>query len=181
MYTSTSTCRACGHDSLLEILALGEMPLSNGLLSESQLTQEELKIPLTVVFCPVCSLVQIRETVAPEILFSPDYPYFSSVSDAWVAHCRENALELVETQKLGPSSRVIEIASNDGYLLRNYAERGIPVLGIDPASGPAAVARRNGIPTREQFFGRDMAEALAAEGYARMSSTRTTFSRMWPI
>jgi len=164
MYTSTSTCRACEHDGLLEILALGEMPLSNGLLSESQLTQKELKVPLTLVFCPACSLVQIRETVAPEILFSPEYPYFSSVSDAWVAHCRDNALELIETRKLGPSSRVIEIASNDGYLLRNYAERVIPVLGIDPASGPAAVARRNGIPTREQFFGRDMAEALAAEG-----------------
>jgi SAM-dependent methyltransferase len=81
-----------------------------------------------------------------------------------VAHCRDNAVELIETRKLGPSHRVIEIASNDGYLLRNYSARGIPVLGIDPAAGPAAVARRNGIPTREEFFGRDMAEALSAEG-----------------
>ena len=164
MYTSISTCRGCGHDVLREVLAFGEMPLSNGLLSESQLTRDEPKIPLTVVFCPACSLVQIRETVAPDILFSPEYPYFSSVSDAWVAHCRDNALELMETRKLGPVHRVIEIASNDGYLLRNYAERGIPVLGIDPASGPAGVARRNGIPTREEFFGRDMADALSAEG-----------------
>ena len=164
MYTSISSCRGCGHDSLLEVLAFGEMPLSNGLLSESQLSREEPKVPLTVVFCPTCSLVQIRETVAPEILFSAEYPYFSSVSDAWVAHCRDNAVELMETRKLGPSHRVIEIASNDGYLLRNYAARGIPVLGIDPAAGPAAVARRNGIPTREEFFGRDMAEALSAEG-----------------
>ena len=164
MYTSISACRGCGHDSLLEVLAFGEMPLSNGLLSESQLSREEPKVPLTVVFCPACSLVQIRETVAPEILFSAEYPYFSSVSDAWVAHCRDNAVELMETRKLGPSHRVIEIASNDGYLLRNYAARGIPVLGIDPAAGPAAVARRNGIPTREEFFGRDMAEALSAEG-----------------
>jgi len=164
MYTSISACRGCGHDSLLEVLAFGEMPLSNGLLSESQLSREEPKVPLTVVFCPTCSLVQIRETVAPEILFSAEYPYFSSVSDAWVAHCRDNAVELMETRKLGPSHRVIEIASNDGYLLRNYAARGIPVLGIDPAAGPAAVARRNGIPTREEFFGRDMAEALSAEG-----------------
>ena len=164
MYTSISACRGCGHDSLLEVLAFGEMPLSNGLLSESQLSREEPRVPLTVVFCPACSLVQIRETVAPEILFSAEYPYFSSVSDAWVAHCRDNAVELMETRKLGPSHRVIEIASNDGYLLRNYAARGIPVLGIDPAAGPAAVARRNGIPTREEFFGRDMAEALSAEG-----------------
>ena len=140
------------------------MPLSNGLLPDRQLSEEEPKVPLTVVFCPACSLVQIRETVDPRVLFSPDYPYFSSVSDAWVAHCRDNALELIETRNVGPSSRVVEIASNDGYLLRNYAERGIPVLGIDPASGPAAVARQNGIPTREEFFGREVAETLAAEG-----------------
>ena len=164
MHTNTSTCRGCGHATLLEILAFGDMPLSNGLLSESELDQEELKVPLTVVFCPACSLVQIRETVAPDVLFSADYPYFSSVSDAWVAHSRANALELIETRGLGQSSLVVEIASNDGYLLRNYAERGIAVLGIDPASGPAAVARQNGIPTREEFFGRNFAESLAAEG-----------------
>jgi SAM-dependent methyltransferase len=164
MYTNTPACRGCGHATLLEILAFGDMPLSNGLLSESQLSKEEPKFPLTVVFCPACSLVQIRETVAPEVLFTTDYPYFSSVSDAWVAHCRANALELIERCKLGGSSLVVEIASNDGYLLRNYAERGVPVLGIDPASGPAAVARQNGIPTREEFFGRDLATALSAEG-----------------
>jgi SAM-dependent methyltransferase len=164
MYTTISTCRGCGHATLQEILAFGNMPLSNGLLSDSQLSQEEPKIPLTVLFCPACSLVQIRETVDPQILFSPEYPYFSSVSDAWVAHCRDNALELIQSRSLGPSSRVVEIASNDGYLLRNYADRGIPVLGIDPAAGPAAVARRNGIPTREEFFGREVAQRLAAEG-----------------
>ena len=164
MYKTISACRGCGRSTLREILALGDMPLSNGLLSDSQLSQEEPKIPLTVVFCPACSLVQIRETVDPRVLFSPDYPYFSSVSDAWVGHCRENALELIGSRNLGPSSRVVEIASNDGYLLRNYAERGIPVLGIDPASGPAAVARQNGIPTREAFFGPDLARTLVDEG-----------------
>jgi len=164
MYTTISGCRACGHATLVEILAFGNMPLSNGLLSESQLSEVEPKVPLTVVFCPACSLVQIRETVDPRVLFSPEYPYFSSVSDAWVAHCRDNAIELIESRKLGSSSCVVEIASNDGYLLRNYADHGIPVLGIDPASGPAAVARRSGIPTREEFFGREVAERLAAEG-----------------
>src|SRR5688572_12569885 len=164
MYKTISACRGCGRSTLREILALGDMPLSNGLLSDSQLSQEEPKIPLTVVFCPACSLVQIRETVDPRVLFSPDYPYFSSVSDAWVGHCRDNALELIGSRNLGPSSRVVEIASNDGYLLRNYAERGIPVLGIDPASGPAAVARQNGIPTREAFFGPDLARTLVDEG-----------------
>jgi SAM-dependent methyltransferase len=98
------------------------------------------------------------------VLFNAEYPYFSSVSDAWVAHCRDNALELIASRQLGPGSYVVEIASNDGYLLRNYAERGIAVLGIDPASGPAAVARQNGIPTREEFFTRDLARSLAVEG-----------------
>jgi SAM-dependent methyltransferase len=164
MYTTIQTCRGCGHDTLHEILAFGNMPLVNGLLSEAQLSEPEPKVPLTVVFCPACSLVQIRETVAPEVLFNAEYPYFSSVSDAWVAHCRDNALELIETRRLGPGSHVVEIASNDGYLLKNYAERGIAVLGIDPASGPASVARNRGIPTREEFFCRELAQSLSAEG-----------------
>ena len=164
MYKDTEACRACNKRDLVEILALGEMPLSNGLLSAHQLNDAEPRFPLTLLFCRDCSLVQIRETVAPEILFAADYPYFSSVSDAWVRHCRENALELADKRKLGASSLVIEIASNDGYLLRNYVERGIPVLGIDPASGPAAAAREAGVPTREEFFGRAYAEALVAEG-----------------
>jgi len=146
------------------VLAFGDMPLSDGLLSEAQLAEPDLKFPLTVVFCPACSLVQIRETVAPEILFGADYPYFSSFSDAWLRHCRENALELIETRKLGPDSQVVEIAANDGYLLRNYAERGIPVLGVDPAPGPVAAARKLGIPVREAFFGRQYAESLVNEG-----------------
>ena len=86
------------------------------------------------------------------------------MSDAWVSHCRDNALELIETRQLGRSSLVLEIASNDGYLLKNYTEHGIPVLGVDPAAGVAAVARGLGIPTRVEFFGRSVAEALAAEG-----------------
>jgi hypothetical protein len=164
MYNDTVTCRGCGGAERVEILALGEMPLSNGLLSESEVHQPEARFPLTLLFCPQCSLVQIRETVDPKVLFSADYPYFSSVSDAWVRHCRANALELIESRKLGASSLVVEIASNDGYLLRNYRDREIPVLGIDPAAGPAAEARRIGIPTREEFFGRALADSLAADG-----------------
>jgi len=164
MYKNIDGCRACGATELTEILAFGDMPLSNGLLSEKQLHEPEARFPLTVVFCPECSLVQIRETVAPEILFPPDYPYFSSVSDAWLNHCRGNALELIETRNLGSSSLVLEIASNDGYLLKNYKENGIPVLGVDPAAGVAEVARNIGIPTRVEFFGRQAAESIAAEG-----------------
>jgi SAM-dependent methyltransferase len=166
MYEDSAGCRACGSQNRVEILSFGDMPLSNGLLSEAQLREFEARFPLTVLFCETCSLVQIRETVDPEVLFAEDYPYFSSVSDAWVKHCRENALELVEARQLGSSSLVVEIASNDGYLLRNYAERGIPVLGIDPAAGPAAASRAIGVPVREEFFGRTFAEALTREGKA---------------
>ena len=164
MYKDTPGCRACGSADLVEILAFGEMPLSDGLLSESQLKEHELRFPLTLLFCQECSLVQIRETVDPEVLFGADYPYFSSFSDAWLRHCRDNVLELIETRKLKSTSLVVEIASNDGYLLRNYVERGVPVLGIDPAPGPAAASREAGVPVHEAFFGRDLAESLAAEG-----------------
>ena len=163
MYSDSPGCRGCGNAERIEILAFGEMPLSDGLLSEAQLREHEPRFPLTVLFCPECSLVQIRETVDPEILFGADYPYFSSFSDAWLRHCRDNALELIEARKLGPSSLVVEIASNDGYLLRNYVERGIPVLGIDPAPGPAAAARQAGVAVHEGFFGRDLAGTLATE------------------
>jgi SAM-dependent methyltransferase len=166
LYSDTHGCRACGDQGLVEILAFGNMPLSDGLLSESQLKEKEteLRFPLTLLFCPACSLVQIRETVEPEILFGADYPYFSSFSDAWLRHCRENALELIEARKLDSSSLVTEIASNDGYLLRNYVQRGIPALGIDPAPGPAAAAREAGISVREEFFGKEVAELLAEQG-----------------
>jgi SAM-dependent methyltransferase len=164
MYSDTSQCRACGNPNRIEVLAFGRMPLSDGLISEADLDKCESRFPLTVLFCPACSLVQLRETVDPEILFGSDYPYFSSFSDAWLRHCRENALELIESRQLGPSSLVIEIASNDGYLLRNYVERGIPALGIDPAPGPAAAAREAGIEVRETFFSRTLAERLSADG-----------------
>jgi SAM-dependent methyltransferase len=163
-YTDSSGCRACGSSDRVEILAFGEMPLANALLSELMLKEREPLFPLTVLFCPACSLVQLRETVDPSLLFPPDYPFFSSVSDEWVTHCRTNAHELVHTQSLGPESLVVEIGSNDGYLLRNYVELGIPVLGIDPASGAAARAREAGVRVREEFFGREVARSLAGEG-----------------
>src|SRR5262249_39100784 len=164
MYRDSMACRGCGSANRLEILAFGEMPLANALLTEAQLKETEARFPLTVLFCAACSLVQIRETVDPEILFPADYPFFSSVSDAWVRHARTNVLELVARRQLGSSSLAVEIGSNDGYLLRNYLERGISALGIDPASGPSAAAHRIGIPVREEFFGRACAESFAADG-----------------
>jgi SAM-dependent methyltransferase len=123
-------------------------------------------VPLTLMFCPACSLVQIAETVEPEVLFGGDYPYFSSVSATLLAHSRANAEELIERRQLGPHSLVVEIASNDGYLLKNFVARGIPVLGIDPAAAPVAAAIAAGVPTLNQFFGRDLAQRLVAEGRA---------------
>jgi len=114
------------------VLALGNVPLADAILTEAALLQPEPRFPLNVTFCEECSLIQLRETVAPEILFGSDYPYFSSFSHAWLDHCRTNAEELIETRRLDEARLVVEVASNDGYMLRNFHERGIPTLGIDP-------------------------------------------------
>lgn len=164
MYHNIDCCRACGGTQLEEVLAFGEMPLADRLLTSHQLEQEELLFPLTVVFCHDCSLLQIRETVSPSLLYADEYPYYSSFSDSWVSHCRENALELIEMRNLDDSSLVVEIACNDGYLLKNFVEKGVPVLGIDPAEGPAAVAREAGVEVLNDFFTKDLSARLAEQG-----------------
>jgi SAM-dependent methyltransferase len=145
-------------------MSFGETPLADALLRENQLDEPELKIPLTLAFCPSCTLVQIRETVDPEMLFCRDYPYYSSVSESLVRHFEKSADEIAAMKRLGPDSLVIEPASNDGYMLRNFVERGIPVLGIDPADGPVAVARSMGVPSLCTFFGEKLAKRLHSEG-----------------
>jgi SAM-dependent methyltransferase len=145
-------------------LSLGETPLVDALLKVEQLTQPEEKYPLTVVFCTTCSLMQILETVSPETLFCQDYPYYSSFSPALLAHSRENARRLIASQKLNTDSLVVELASNDGYMLRNFVEQGVSVLGIDPAEGPAKAAEQAGIPTLCTFFGQQLAQRLRNEG-----------------
>jgi SAM-dependent methyltransferase len=110
--------------------------------------------------------VQIRETISPAVLFADNYPYYSSVSPYLLEHSRLNAEDLIRRKHLNPSSHVVEIASNDGYMLRNFHAAGIPVLGIDPASGPAAVAQRQGIRTICDFFTLDLAERLSRQGAA---------------
>ena len=164
MHQDTSTCRACQSPNRVEILAFGEMPLADGLLTDLQLKQLEPRYPLTVMFCRDCSLVQIRENVAADILFGEDYPYFSSFSPAWLEHCRQNAVELIDSRELDSSSLVVEIACNDGYLLQNFTERNIPVLGVDPAPGPAAAAEAQGITVLQEFFTSELAGQLADEG-----------------
>jgi len=156
-------CRSCAARGLEPILDLGALPLANALLTREQLEAPEARYPLELVFCPACALVQITETVPPERLFG-EYLYFSSFSDSFVEHARLLAERLVQERGLGPHSLVVELASNDGYLLQHYLARGVPVLGVEPARNVAAVAEARGIPTRVAFFGRELAEQLVAAG-----------------
>jgi len=157
-------CRACGADGLMPVLSLGTTPLANGLLDEAHLDEPEATFPLDLVYCPACSLAQITESVPPEVLFH-DYPYFSSFSDTMLRHAEGLAERFVPERHLGPESLVVELASNDGYLLQYYKARGIPVLGIEPAANIAQHAiRERQIPTRTAFFARDLADTLVAEG-----------------
>lgn len=163
MNISELTCRSCGQMNLLPVLSLGQTPLADALLTEVQLGQPELTAPLDLVFCPTCALAQITVSISPDILFRRDYPYFSSVSKALLQHFRESALSLIESRQLNGTSLVLEAASNDGYMLRNFVEYGIPVLGIDPAQGPAQAAQQAGIPTLCTFFSQELAQKLRLE------------------
>jgi len=163
-YETRRTCRSCGSACLEPVLSLGNTPLADGLLAADQIDGQEYNAPLNVVFCSNCTLVQITETVKPDILFGRDYPYFSSVSKALLQHFGASAQELIASRGLGKDSLVVELASNDGYMLKNFVEHGIPVLGIDPAPGPAAAAQKAGVPTLCRFFGKDLAEQLRGEG-----------------
>jgi SAM-dependent methyltransferase len=159
-------CRSCGNQDLESVLDLGQTPLADRLLTPEQLRQPEPMFPLEVGFCPSCGLMQILETVPPSVLFCEDYPYYSSFSDALLRHSKENALDLVARRQLNENSLVVELASNDGYLLKNYVEKGIPVLGIDPAEGPAKAAEQIGVPTLNTFFTMDLATELSDQGKA---------------
>ncbi len=154
-------CRSCGETSVLSILSIGNTPLANALLTSEQLTQPEESFPLELVFCPRCTLVQITETVAPEKLFR-EYFYFSSFSETVLQNAHEIAERLIERCELNSSSLVVEVASNDGYLLQNYRQRGIPVLGVEPARNIARVAEERGIPTICEFFDEKLAAEMCA-------------------
>jgi SAM-dependent methyltransferase len=164
MHEVISGCRACGLATLEPILSLGEVPLADGLVDRSRIAAPDPRYPLDVAFCGECSLVQVVETVSPDVLFDETYVYFSSFSEELLRHSRENAERLIASSDLGADSLVLELASNDGYMLQNFATRGVPVLGIDPAPAPARAAREAGIPTLEAFFGEELARRLRAEG-----------------
>lgn len=161
---SRPACRSCGSTSLRIFLSLGDLPASDGLLAPDQLDRTEPRWPLDVAFCQSCALVQILKTVPPEQLFGQDYRYFSSFTDEIVRHAKANVAARLGERGLGADSLVVELASNDGYLLRHYMAAGVPVLGIDPAPGPVAEARKRGVETLQAFFGLELARKLVAEG-----------------
>lgn len=158
-------CRSCGSDALEVFLSLGTTPLADALVAPERLGEPEPRFPLDVAFCPACSLVQILEEVPPETLFVDNYAYFSSYSDDLLTHAHRHADELIARRGLGPDSLVVEVGSNDGYLLRRLAARGIPVLGIDPAPDQAAAAQAAGVPTLAAFFDAGLARRLRRQGY----------------
>jgi SAM-dependent methyltransferase len=158
------SCRSCGHPEPRTFLELGRTPLADALVHSDEEAAREESFPLDVAFCPECSLVQILEEVPPEKLFVDNYHYFSSFSDHLLGHARTHAEGLIAERGLNSDSLVVEVGSNDGYLLRNFVDAGIPVLGIDPSPGPSQAAIEAGVPTLPEFFGEDLAKQLVAEG-----------------
>jgi SAM-dependent methyltransferase len=162
-FSLINACRACGSAKLEKILDFGRVPLANSLLTDEQLAQPEPTYPLELVFCPACTLIQITATVLPEVLFR-NYFYYSSVSETMLQHSQELANTLIRSRKLDPKSLVVEVASNDGYLLQYFVRAGIPVLGIDPAVNIAKAAEERGVPTMAEFFSLDLARQLREQG-----------------
>lgn len=163
MNESLSACRSCGSSPLQAVLSLGRMALANALLTAEELHQPELTYPLELAFCSQCTLVQITETVPPEKLFR-DYLYFSSFSETMLRHAKEIAHRLIESRGLNAGSLVVELGSNDGYLLQYFVAKGIPVLGIEPAQNVAKVAQERGVRTISEFFGERLAHQLRERG-----------------
>ncbi len=155
-------CRSCGSTDAALILDLGLQPLANNLLTAADLAKPEPKFPLRLAVCKSCWLLQITDLVPPVELFS-EYLYFSSFSDLMLRHAREAAEAYIAEFGLNSQSLVVEIASNDGYLLQNFVKAKIPCFGIEPAANIAKVAREKGVETLEEFFGRDIAAKLAGE------------------
>lgn len=155
-------CRFCGTPLAHVFADLGRTPLANRNLWSDEIDKEPT-FPLIARVCDSCFLVQVDASVPPDAIFS-DYDYFSSYSDSWVAHARDYVTDMIIRLGLGPHSQVVEVASNDGYLLRHFVEAGIPVLGIEPAANVARVALQRQVPTEIAFFGDKTAQALVARG-----------------
>ncbi len=156
-------CRFCGSELRRTFVNLGMSPLCESYVPAEQLNAMEAFYPLHVYVCESCFLVQLQEYVSAEDIFS-EYAYFSSYSDSWLAHAKRYTDLMVERLEIGAKSMVIELASNDGYLLQYFVEKGVPVLGVEPAANVAEVAEQKGVPTLVKFFGRKTARAMAAQG-----------------
>ncbi|MHB1261340.1 MAG: methyltransferase domain-containing protein [Thermoplasmatota archaeon] len=160
------TCRSCGAGLHTTFVDLGPSPLSNRFLAAESLAAMEPFFPLHVYVCDTCLLVQLEEFESPDDIFSDDYAYFSSFSTSWLEHAKEFATQATARFGLNARSKVVEVASNDGYLLQYFHAEGIPVLGIEPASNVAAAAQEKGIPTLTRFFGKALAQELKQQGHA---------------
>src|SRR5215475_9665783 len=156
-------CRFCGANLEKTFVDLGMSPLCETYPSHDELNRGERFYPLHVFVCEKCFLVQLEEFESPENIFS-DYLYFSSYSDSWLQHCKNYTDKMTDRFVLGPSNFVVEIASNDGYLLQYFVKKGVPVLGIEPASNVAKVAEEKGVPTLNRFFGVQLAFELVSQG-----------------
>ena len=161
--SSASSCRFCGSALRHTFTDLGMSPLCESFLSTEQLNEMEAFYPLHVFVCEHCFLVQLQEYVSPQDIFT-EYAYFSSYSDSWLAHAKAYTRQMIDRFQLGRDSLAVELASNDGYLLQYFVEKGVPVLGIEPAANVAKEAVKKGIPTLVKFFGRDLAAELAHGG-----------------
>jgi hypothetical protein len=160
-----TVCRACGAALELSVVDLGSSPLCQTVIRPERLEAMEPFYPLHARACTRCWLVQIPEFVAPEDIFT-EYAYFSAYSDSWVEHARRYVEMIASRLELGPKSFVVEIASNDGYLLQHFLPLGVPVLGIEPAQNVAEAAEARGVPTLTEFFGRSLAARIVAENGA---------------
>jgi len=157
-------CRACGGRLTVTMADLGLQPASNAFIASLEDAHDEKRYPLRAKVCETCKLVQVDYDVAPEELFARNYVYFSSYSDDWLTHAKEYCEMARRRFGLGAESLVVELASNDGYLLKNFIDMGVPVLGIDPSDTVAAAAEAIGVPTMVEFFGESLAKDLAGDG-----------------
>lgn len=157
-----AACRSCGESDLVEVVDLGSMPSANAYLLPGKAEEEEREFPLRAVLCVRCLLVQLDHAVDPGELFGT-YSYFSSYSTSWLDHSRRFSGQVIERFGLTGESLVVELASNDGYLLRNFVERGIPALGVEPAENVAEAARSAGVETMVRFFGAGVAEEIVGQ------------------
>ncbi len=160
---AVKTCRFCGQTLDTTFVDLGMSPLCETYPSAEELHHGEMFYPLHVFVCEKCLLVQLEDFESPEKIFS-DYPYFSSYSDSWLKHCENYTAKMIEGFGLGKDSFIVEVASNDGYLLQYFVQRGVPVLGIEPAANVAKVAIEKGVPSLTRFFGTQLALELADKG-----------------